>query len=269
MRAWSPALSTLLALASLPAYAQVAPAPAPPPSAPPASPLSAGGLAPPPAVENARPPAAPGAVDPAAMEQDLARADREDSGRGLEFVWLNGEVGVMHLGLATFAQDHLVDSKDVKTTETGLVAGAGLGVRLVFLTFGARFRYAPLPDVKLWTLGAEAGIHAPFGALELNGALGLGYAAGTLAGSSTLVGLSSVGKIAGFDARLGGGLDYYFTNMFSAGVNLSADLLLLKRSAKCATGVGPAFDAHNATYCVDGSSTAGALSATAVFGLHF
>jgi hypothetical protein len=267
MRAWSLALSSLLALASLPAFAQSAPAP--PPSAPGASPLSAGGLAPPPAVENAPPPVAPGAADPAATEQELARADREDSGRGLEFVWLNGEVGVMHLGLATFSQDHLVDSKDVKTTETGLVAGAGLGFRLVFLTLGARFRYAPLPDVKLWTLGAEAGIHAPFGALELNGLLGLGYAAGTLAGSGTLTGLSSVGKIAGFDARLGGGIDYYLTNMFSAGLNLSADLLLFKRSAKCATGVGPAVDAHNATYCVDGSSTAGALSATAVFGLHF
>jgi hypothetical protein len=179
----------------LPAFAQVAPAPAPPPPGPP---LSAGGLAPPAAVESAPPPAGP--ASPEATEQELARADREDSGRGLEFVWLNGEIGVMHLGLATFSQDKLVDSRDVKTTETGLVAGAGLGLRLVFLTFGARFRYAPLPDVKLWTLGAEAGIHAPFGALELNGSLGLGYAAGTLAGSSALPSVSSVGKVAGFDA---------------------------------------------------------------------
>jgi hypothetical protein len=260
MRAWSLALSSLLVLVGLPAYAQTSP---PPPPA--ASPLSAGGLAPPPAVEATPPPSA----TPASTEQNLERADREDSGRGLEFVWLNGEVGVMHLGLATFSQDHLVDAKDVKTTETGLVAGAGLGFRLVFLTFGARFRYAPLPDVKLWTLGAEAGLHAPFGALELNGSLGLGYVSGSFGGSSTLRSVTSVGKMAGFDARLGGGLDYYLTNMFSAGVNLSADLMLLKRSSKCVTGAGLPGDVHNATYCVDGSSTGGALSATAVFGLHF
>jgi hypothetical protein len=215
--------------------------------------LQAGGLAPPTAVETARPgePAAP--ATPQSTEQELARADREDSGRGLEFVWLNAEVGVMHLGLGTFSNHHILETSEMaETVQTGLVAGAGLGVRLVFLTFGARFRYAPLPEVKLWTLGAEAGIHAPFGALELNGALGLGYVSG---------GFGDIGpSFAGFDARLGGGLDYYFTNLFSLGANLSGDVMVLKRSECVFPTPSP---------CVQGKSTAGAVSGTAVFGLHF
>jgi len=232
--------------------------------------LQAGGLAPPPAVESAPPPgqAPPGSATPASTEADLARADREDSGRGLEFVWLNAEVGVMHLGLGTLSNKKLVDP-NVDTTDTGVVVGGGAGVRLVFLTLGARFRYAPLPHIKLWTLGAEAGLHAPFGSLELYGALGLGYASVKLPGTPLYPLLSSVGDAKGFDARLGGGLDYYLTNMFSLGANVSGELLFLSRSTGMAVSDGTNAAVFNATYSGDGSSVAGAVTATAVFGLHF
>jgi len=253
-----------------PALAQYAP---PPPAAPAPGaatpPLSAGGLAPPPAVESAPAPSAeplPGAATPESTEQSLARADREDSGRGLEFVWLNGEVGVMHLGLGTFSSKHLLDPTDVRTKQTGLAVGAGAGVRLVFLTLGARFRYAPMPDLKLWTLGLEGGIHAPFGALEPYGMLDLGYVS-----MGSFPGRSSFAKAAGFDARLGGGVDYYLTNLFSIGVNVSADLMVLKRAAGTCDSASPSYPitSFGQGYCLGGSSTAGAITATAVGGLHF
>ncbi|HEV8550469.1 MAG TPA: hypothetical protein VGQ57_15600, partial [Polyangiaceae bacterium] len=160
------------ALFVAPAFAQTPPPPAPPPAPAATSSLSAGGLAPPPALESTP---SPGATPntPASTEAELAKADKEDSGRGLEFVWLGADVGVMHLGLETFKNDKIVDPAAVKSTQTGLVAGAGAGVRLVFLTLGARFRYAPLPDMKLWSLSAEGGIHAPFGAFEPYGTLSL------------------------------------------------------------------------------------------------
>ena len=238
------------------AQAPGAPGTAPPPAG--TSSLSAGGLAPPPALESA-PPSGAAPATPARTEAELAKADKEDAGRGLEFVWLGGEVGVMHLGLGAFKNDAIVDPLAVNTKQTGLVAGAGAGVRLVFLTFGARFRYAPLPDAKLWTLGAEAGIHAPFGALEPYGTLGLGYVSvGSLAGNGSVT-------LRGFDARLGGGLDYYFTNMFSLGANVGVELMLLSREAQsCAAGT-PA----SVAYCTDGSSVGGAVTASAVAGLHF
>lgn len=258
-------------------YAPAAPGPAPtmPPSsaapAAPASTLSAGGLTPPPAVETAPAPGTapapntqPGAPTSAATEAELDRADREDSGRGLEFVWLNAEAGVMHVGLDTFHQRNLLDPVNVKTNETGFVTGAGAGLRLVFITVVARFRYALMPDYNLWSLGLEGGIHAPFGNLEPYGAVDVGYVA--LGGFRDNLGAS----INGFDARLGGGLDYFLAPMFSIGVNLSAELLLLHRSESATfTPVGVCPTGPPVDYCRSGSSIGGALSATAVAGLHF
>jgi hypothetical protein len=232
-------------------YAPPAPAPAPSNGG---STLSTGGLAPPPAVEAAPP---PGASSPAATEAELARADREDSGRGLEFVWLDGEVGVTHVGLATFNDKHLLDPADVKSKATGVIVGAGLGVKLLFVTMGARFRYAPLPDYKLWSLAFEGGLHFPLGSFEPYAMLDLGYVS-----LGSFPGPSSFAKVHGFDARLGGGADYYLTNLFSLGVNVSADLLLLQRSNTSCTSAGT-------VYCTSGSSTGGAVTATAVGGLHF
>jgi hypothetical protein len=242
-----------------PALAQSAP-PAPPPApSDSGSTLTSGGLAPPPAVEAAPP---PNAETPAATEAALARADREDSGRGLEFVWLNGEVGVTHVGLGTFHEHNLLDPADVKAKETGLVAGAGAGVRLIFLTLGARFRYAPMPDYKLWSLGLEGGLHLPLGSLEPYATLEAGYVS-----LGSFPGASSFAKVQGFEARLGAGIDYYLTNLFSVGAHVSGDLLVLERTNKACASASAATGAVD--YCSTGSSTGGAVTATAVAGLHF
>lgn len=244
------------------ALAQGAPPPAAPAGAAPApaaSSLEAGGLAPPPALETA-PPAGEAPATPAATEAELAKADKEDSGRGLEFVWVNGDVGVMHLGLGTFKNDKIVDPTSTSTTQTGVVVGAGAGVRLVFLTLGARFRYAPLPDAKLWTVGAEAGLHAPFGALEPYVTLGAGYVQlGSFPDPDDVT-------IRGVDARLGGGVDYYLTNMFSVGANVGGEMLFLSREHSCTV---PLKAGSTGFYCTSGSSIGGAVTATALAGLHF
>lgn len=195
--------------------------------------ISTGGLAPPPAIESQG--SREEAQHAGGTEQELAAAEREDSGRGLEFFWLNGEVGGGHFGLATLSGD-LSD-----TAQTGLVAGAGLGLRIVFITLGARFRYAPFPDWTLWTLGAEAGLHVPMGSLEPYFTLGLGYAK-----------VAEPVRASGFDGRLGAGLDVYLTNMFTVGANLTGDVLVLSYD-----GPGPS------------SSVGAGVALTAVGGLHF
>jgi len=237
-----------------------------------ASDLSSGGLAPPPAIEPS-----PG-YDATATEYQLEQADREDSGRGLEFFWINAEVGVQHLGLETFHANHLVDAAVVSTTQTGLAAGAGLGVRLIFLTLGGRFRLATFSEYQLWTLNAELGLRIPLGRLEPYFSFAGGYA--SLGSFDT----SSVGAafeqadvdVRGFNVRGGFGLDYYVGKRFSVGGNVSGDLLFLTRprvdeaklEGAAAVG-GENAELAAEVYGRDGSSIGGAVTAMLVLGLHF
>lgn len=236
--------------------------------------LNSGGLAPPPPVESTAPPVAP--ISP---EDDLKRADKEDSGRGLEFVWLNAEGGYQNLGLQTFHANNLVDAKLVKSTESGFMFGAGAGVRLLFLTLGARFRLGTFDSWQLWTLNAELGLHLPFGRLEPYFTFGGGYASlGSFNTSSFKaawddVGLKASGlDIRGYNVRGGFGMDYYVANAFSVGANVTGDLMFLSRpksTTTVQTGGDPVKEAAAEVYARDGSSVGGALAITAVLGLHF
>jgi hypothetical protein len=169
--------------------------------------LSSGGLAPPPAIEGEGVP-----PDASTTEQDLERAEREDAGRGLTFFWINGEAGFEVLGLQTFHSNDLVDAQLVKSTQNGLVFGGGLGVRLIFITLGGRFRIGTFEDWQLWTLNAEAGLRIPLGALEPYFTFGGGYAAlGSFDTQSFggALGTSEGLDISGFNLRGGVGLDYF------------------------------------------------------------
>jgi hypothetical protein len=229
-----------------------------PPAAP--SNLESGGLRPPDAVDNTPP--APPAGEEASPEKELEKADQEDSGRGLEWVWLNAEIGGQHLGLQTFKADSLVDSKLVKTSQTGLVYGAGVGVRLLVFTAGVRFRLANFSDWQLWTLNAEGGLRVPLGSLEPYFTVSAGYA--SIGSFSTGSPASSDASIKGFNARLGAGLDYYVSNTFSVGANLTGDVLFLSRSAQASASGDEA-----AVYGKDGSGIGAGATLTAVAGLHF
>src|SRR5690349_24049356 len=80
-----------------------------------------GGLAPPPALESNETPEAP--PPGTETEAKLEEAERKDAGRGLEFFWLNGEIGAEHLGLRSFSDSDLVDPAAVETANTGLLFG--------------------------------------------------------------------------------------------------------------------------------------------------
>ncbi|HEY0469158.1 MAG TPA: hypothetical protein VGC79_33430, partial [Polyangiaceae bacterium] len=152
---------TLLALAA-PAHAADAPA---------GSNLQAGGLKPPEAVQSDATP-----IPPSQTEAQLDLADKEDSGRGLEFAWLNAELGPEYVGLQALKADNLIDGTLVDSKGLGMGYGAGIGARLLAFTLGARFRFGNFSDWQLWTLGAEAGMHIPLGRLEPYFTFGAGYA---------------------------------------------------------------------------------------------
>jgi len=223
--------------------------------APAGSNLQAGGLKPPEAVQsepNANPTKA------TETEAELDRADKEDSGRGLEFAWLNAELGPEYVGLQALKSDHLVDGTLVESKGLGMGYGAGVGARLLAFTLGARFRFGNFSDWQLWTLGAEAGMHIPLGRIEPYFSLGAGYAS---LGGFKPEAVSAIKPSAhGLDIRGAVGLDFYLSNTFSVGGNLSGDLLFLSRSA---SGTGA-----NAFYAQDGSGIGAGGMLSLVLGLH-
>jgi len=251
------AAPALLCASTLSFAQQPAPAPA-------QSNLESGGLRPPDAVDGNQ----PEPVDPTAQtpEKDLEQADQEDSGRGLEWIWLNAEVGGQHLGLGTLSSKDLLDPKLVKTTQTGLVYGAGVGVRILVFTAGVRFRLGSFSEWQVWTLNAEGGLRIPIGSLEPYFTVGGGYA--SLGSFSTKAPASSKADVKGFNARLGAGLDYYVSNTFSVGGNFTGDVLFLSRSK--VDGAAASTSGNEATvYAKDGSSIGAGATLTAVVGLHF
>lgn len=266
MRVWLPRLPPAAAAAAIsaiglgPAHAQgPRPAPAGPPLYPAqapapaaAPPLEAGGL---------RPPApAPASSRETETLRQLERAEQEDAGRGLEFVWVDADLGYEHIWLQALGGEALLDGSAVPDSGGGLALGAGLGVRLIFLTLGARLRLVQLDHFDLWTLGGEVGLHVPLGAIEPSFSLGVGYAAlsGARAGAVEL-------DVSGLDVRLGANLDYYVNPLLSFGARVAVDTLFSWRSAAPAAPGAAAAELYEES----GSGVGLGLFAGAGAGLHF
>jgi hypothetical protein len=228
---------------------------------PPGIELEAGGLRPPGELPEDE-------AAPSAVEQDLAASDAKDTGRGLQFVWLNADVGYQYVDLTALSDGDLLPpvpgaTEGIPSDRSGLLFGGGLGVRLLYFTFGARFRYGALDDWNLWSLLGEAGFRVPFGNFEPYVNLGAGYV--TLANFDAATKQAAVGSgtlaVHGLDVRLALGFDYHLSSTFSVGPQFATDLLVLSRNG-VATAPVPA-------YAADGSSVGLALQGALVLGLHF
>jgi len=234
--------------------------------APAGSNLQAGGLKPPEAVQTDETP-----TKATQTEVELDRADKEDSGRGLEYAWLNVEAGPQYVGLQALKADNLVDGTLAESKGLGMGYGAGLGVRLLAFTLGARFRFGNFSDWQLWTLGLEGGMHIPLGRIEPYFTFGAGYA--SLGGFKQATVSAWDPSARGLDLRGAVGLDVYLSNTFSIGGNLSGDLLFLSRSASGArplpAGASQEEQAVNAFYgSRDGSGIGAGGMLSLVLGLH-
>jgi hypothetical protein len=208
----------------------------------------------------------PPTPNPSETVARLERAEREDSGRGLEFVWIDVEGGYEYLSLQAFHSGSLLDGAVLEDSGSGLSLGAGAGVRLVFVTLGARFRIAQLSDWNLWTLGGELGLHLPFGALEPSFRVGVGYAALANPSAEGLPGLDSGDvDVSGIDARLGANLDYYVNPLLSFGVRGSFEVLALWRAG----AAGAADRGLPASYAEDGDGIGYGATLGVDAGLHF
>lgn len=209
-------------------WGQPAPAPAPSPGA--------GGLVPPPAPE---------ATEPATTQQ-LVLAEQDDSGRGLSFFWVAPTVGFRGVHLV---DDSIFEGTTVPKDSVGLAIGGAAGVRLLYFTGGVDFRYGLLSEWDAWLLNLQFGIRIPLGNLEPYVDLGGGFTSIVVSGSESTV----TPEVLGGNVRIGGGVDYFVTDVFSVGARLSAELWILSRGGVAgqapgsfygggATGVGLSYE---------------------------
>jgi len=193
------------------------------------------------------------------IEKDLDEAQEKDAGRGLEFVWLNAELGLQVASLTSLKNNSLLSDEDVKTG-VGYLVGAGLGVRVLYFTLGGRFRYGGLGAFDILSVSGEAGLRVPLGIFEPYVTLGGGYV-----GVSGFDLAREVPNVGGLDVRLGAGLDLYFSDSFSLGAQVGGNVLFLSRSAE----PGACEVVADCVYAEKGKALGTALTATFVAGLHF
>jgi hypothetical protein len=100
--------------------------------------MSAGGLTPP---GPGTGPTAPPPQAPTETEKQLSESDQKDSGRGLEFVYLNVEGGAEYVSLQslhTTGQGVIPGVTTVRTSDVGPMVGVGAGLRGCLTEYLAR-----------------------------------------------------------------------------------------------------------------------------------
>jgi hypothetical protein len=258
-----------LLLAPSHAYAQDA-TPSPPPA-----------IAPPPPMDPSTPgspsgdPNAPAAPEQATT-QKLDQAEREDSGRNFELIWVDAHVGGSYIDMRQFSGDTLAIEK---ASSGGPMFALGAGLRFVVLVLGVRAKYNALSAFNMWQINGELGFKVPIDKFDfLIGAHG-GYSfvgslgEGSVGSSGTTPTNADAVKIRGFNAGLDVALDYYVSPMFSVGAGFLADFLYLNRPpVDLPAGLTPeqkAVVASEPLYAESGRSAGLQLGGALRLGLHF
>jgi hypothetical protein len=199
---------------------------------------SAQGIAPPPPIDPNQPGAPTGTNNEQAQQQEtqqkLDEAEREDSKRKFELIWLDAHLGASYINMAQLSES---DLRIEKASSAGPAFSLGGGVRFVVLTLGARARYNALAAFNMWQLNGEIGLKLPISSVDLLFGLHGGYSfvgslgqAAVATNTNTPDSSDSV-KIRGFNAGLDFAVDYYVSPTFSVGVGGIADFLFLNRPA--------------------------------------
>jgi hypothetical protein len=232
----------------------------------PPPPMAPGAAGSPPPSSSGQLPSSPGPTN--------ADDENQDSGLGLEWVWINADVGFSSVNMSSFSESQL---GLVQTSGSGPTFGVGAGVRLFFLTAGVRVRDSLLSSLgSLWEIDAEAALHMRVWHIDPYFGVRGGYAfVGSLSSSSvgTAAGVSPPDvSINGFNVGPILGIDLYLSHLVSIGVEGDAEFLFLNRPKADISKLPPDVQAQvqsNPLYQASGSSVGLAAGATAHLGIHF
>ena len=212
---------------------------------------------------------APAVVVEKDKKNDTTR-ELEDGGLGLEWVYLNADVGSAFMDLASLKASNwqLQDN-----SSSGPAFGFGAGVRLVFLSAGFRVRDLQLSSFNLWETDLEAALHFRIWRFDLYlGARG-GYAfLGSFSADSlrTSTG-SSASDVAvhGWNVGPTAGLDFYISKLVSVGIDTNAEVLFLERPPIPLQPGQTVAPQYQSLYADSGSSIGAGFVAVAHLGIHF
>jgi len=183
-------------------------------------------------------------------QQTLNQSENEDSGRGLEFFYVNGGVNATYVGMDTFSSSQLGVAR---ADHLGPGFDLGLGLRLLIITIGPRIRFQPLSAFNMWQIDGEVALHIPISSLDIWLGPHGGYAfAGSLDAPNDV-------SVHGLDLGADFGIDYYLTKNFSVGGDASGEFFFLKR---------PSVSGSSGVYAVDGSSVGFGAMGGLRLGLH-
>ena len=198
---------------------------------------------------------------------ELRSAQSEDSGIGLEWVYITADIGGAYTALGALGQSNLGLAK---SSAGGMVWGVGAGARLLFITLGARMRNYQLADFTLWSIGGEAAWHAKLGHWDPTVGLRASYGfLGSIDAEAFSSATSASRKdfaLRGLNLEVMGGADYYFNSYFSVGAELGVGFWFLGRPQLTAPTGAPVTDV---LYTMGGSTNGLSVSGTAHVGLHF
>jgi hypothetical protein len=228
-------------------------------------------LAPPPPISSTAPGSPTGNAAPPSTAQRLDDADKKDAKRGLEWVYAQAEVGFSYYALAAFSEDLSL----TRTNHAGAAVGVAAGIRLLFFTIGARFRYNLQSAFNLWQLNLVAGFHIPSGSWDPYFGVHGGYSAIGKLGDNSVSGLvtgSSIDQldVKGFNLGINFGVDYYIASFFSLGLDVSVEGIFLNRPPlPLPAGVPQSAVAGNPLYENSGNTAGLGAIGSVHAGLHF
>jgi hypothetical protein len=222
-------------------------------------------------------PPPPMATSPYAPAYSPNASDQsQDSGLGLEWVYLNADAGGAYTNMQSLSETNLALKQ---TASAGGAFGFAAGLRLLFFTLGARARVLELSDFNLWELDGEAAFHIRIWRIDPYFGVRGGYAfVGTLgSGAVSLASGSSASDVSVHGINVGPmfGLDVYVSSLVSIGVDANAEFLFLKRPpAPLPPGITQADVAmlpaqQQQLYSLSGSSIGFGAVLTAHLGIHF
>jgi hypothetical protein len=218
-------------------------------------------------------PPPPMATTPTYTPQTNASDESQDSGLGLEWVYLNADAGFAYTNLRSFSESNLAIQQ---AASAGPAFGIGAGARLLFFSVGVRARDLQLSDFNLWELNGEAAFHVRIWHIDPYVGVRGGYAfVGTLGSGAVSVangGSASDVKVHGFNVGPMVGIDVYLSSLVSLGVDANAEFLFLERPKPplpAGIDVNMLPPEEQQLYNVSGSSVGFGVVTTAHLGIHF